>query len=245
MITDLDTLSPAARETARAWLDTAVAGLDLELRPVVREDLHDALCGLLDPGASPVDVQAVAAELGPVIDPTAEADAGLGSRRGSGEADRDPRVGTFAGVPYDWRPPTAERLRRRLWDPTNEKLAVPRVFGAGWDLNLGALAVRLGLIEPDAEDVPFDRTPEGAFALAAVLPVSLAGAVVLHYLVRGRSLPDLLPNHWGWRGAPDGWVRRGTATTMDIGAALGIAGAAVTAAVPGRSGPARAGVLAA
>lgn len=45
-------------------------------------------------------------------------------------------------VPYDLRPPTAERLRSRIWAPDDPRLIVPRAFGVGWTLNVGRL-VRL------------------------------------------------------------------------------------------------------
>lgn len=47
--------------------------------------------------------------------------------------------GHVVGVPYDFRLPTAERFRQRLWAPDNPCLVVPRVFGVGWTLNLGRL----------------------------------------------------------------------------------------------------------
>lgn len=47
--------------------------------------------------------------------------------------------GFVAGVvPYDFRPPTLDRLRETLWDPAGPALK-PRVFGVGWSLNLGRL----------------------------------------------------------------------------------------------------------
>jgi hypothetical protein len=46
--------------------------------------------------------------------------------------------GTLAGVvPYDLRPPTAERLRQGLLNPHTDALFVPQVFGIGWTLNFG------------------------------------------------------------------------------------------------------------
>ncbi len=46
--------------------------------------------------------------------------------------------GTLAGViPYDLRPPTAERLRDGLWNANNDALLVPQVFGVGWTVNVG------------------------------------------------------------------------------------------------------------
>lgn len=47
--------------------------------------------------------------------------------------------GAVAGVvPYDFRPPTPQRIRARLWDPDG-RLLTPHVFGVGWTLNLGRL----------------------------------------------------------------------------------------------------------
>jgi hypothetical protein len=44
--------------------------------------------------------------------------------------------GYFAGIPYDWRPPTVERLKQRWWNPDDSRLFTPRVWGWGYDLNL-------------------------------------------------------------------------------------------------------------
>jgi hypothetical protein len=45
--------------------------------------------------------------------------------------------GQVAGVvPYDFRVPTVERVRERLWDPYGGFVS-PQVFGVGWTLNLG------------------------------------------------------------------------------------------------------------
>jgi len=50
--------------------------------------------------------------------------------------------GHVAGVPYDWRPPTLERLRSTWWSPDDTKVLKPTAFGVGWDVNLGRV-VRL------------------------------------------------------------------------------------------------------
>jgi hypothetical protein len=47
--------------------------------------------------------------------------------------------GDVAGVPYDFRPPTPERLRRAYWDPDNPELFPPHPFGVGWGLNVARL----------------------------------------------------------------------------------------------------------
>ncbi len=49
------------------------------------------------------------------------------------------KTGTIMGIPYDLRPPTIERIRERVWNPDNPRIVVPRVFGAGWTINLGRL----------------------------------------------------------------------------------------------------------
>jgi hypothetical protein len=40
-------------------------------------------------------------------------------------------------VPYDFRVPTAARVKERFWDPEAAHLINPRVFGVGWTLNVG------------------------------------------------------------------------------------------------------------
>jgi hypothetical protein len=52
---------------------------------------------------------------------------------------KTPRTGTFAGVPYDWRPPTRARIKQRWWNPSEPRLLTPKVTGWGYDLNLARL----------------------------------------------------------------------------------------------------------
>jgi hypothetical protein len=59
--------------------------------------------------------------------------------------------GEVAGVPYDFRPPTAEKLRRSVWDPDNPKLVVPHAFGVGWSVNLARVAA---LAQPPEQAAP-------------------------------------------------------------------------------------------
>ena len=144
MITTLSALAPATRAAAESWLATATGTLDADLAAGLRDELQGALLEGLDADATPADVAALAARIGPLADDPVG-------------APHDRRVGTFAGIPYDWRPPTGARIKANLWDPASDRLFKPRSFGAGWDLNFGALAVKLGLLEPDAEDAPFTR----------------------------------------------------------------------------------------
>jgi hypothetical protein len=55
---------------------------------------------------------------------------------------RGGKTGTLRGIPYDWRRPTIERTRFRLWNPAESRLLVPRVFGMGWDINFARLLGR-------------------------------------------------------------------------------------------------------
>ncbi len=51
--------------------------------------------------------------------------------------------GRILYVPYDFRLPTLERVRDRLWSPDDERLLVPQVFGVGWTVNFGRLLALL------------------------------------------------------------------------------------------------------
>lgn len=49
--------------------------------------------------------------------------------------------GRVAGVvPYDFRPPTFDRLQRAWWSPDEERVFSESPFGVGWTLNFGRLA---------------------------------------------------------------------------------------------------------
>jgi hypothetical protein len=55
-------------------------------------------------------------------------------------ADKRTWHGTVGGfVPYDFRPPTLERMQRSWWNPGDERVLTPQVFGVGWTLNFGRL----------------------------------------------------------------------------------------------------------
>ena len=48
--------------------------------------------------------------------------------------------GRVAGVPYEFRPPTVERLKRSWWNAADERILTEPVFGVGWGINLLRLA---------------------------------------------------------------------------------------------------------
>ena len=58
------------------------------------------------------------------------------------------KTGRFLGMPYDWRRPTWERLKRGVWNSDERRVFVPKVYGWGYGLNLHEVARRLRLVEP-------------------------------------------------------------------------------------------------
>jgi len=55
-------------------------------------------------------------------------------------ADQREWHGDVGGVPYDFRPPTTERIKQSVWDPENPNLVTPMAFGVGWSVNLARVA---------------------------------------------------------------------------------------------------------
>ena len=43
-------------------------------------------------------------------------------------------------VPYDFRPPTWDRVREAYWDPSNPSLFTPALLGVGWTMNFARAA---------------------------------------------------------------------------------------------------------
>jgi hypothetical protein len=43
--------------------------------------------------------------------------------------------GRIAGIPYDFRIPTVERLRAAFWNENTSQVLVPQAFGMGWTIN--------------------------------------------------------------------------------------------------------------
>lgn len=55
--------------------------------------------------------------------------------------------GRIAGViPYEFRPPTLERVRAALWNPEGERIFTDRVLGVGWSINFGRVARLAGVV---------------------------------------------------------------------------------------------------
>jgi hypothetical protein len=56
------------------------------------------------------------------------------------------RTGKFLGVPFDWRRPSWQRVKQRMWNADDRRVLTPKSFGWGWDLNFYELFRRLRLI---------------------------------------------------------------------------------------------------
>lgn len=44
--------------------------------------------------------------------------------------------GRLAGIPYDFRLPTLQKLRDTFWNKDTSQVVMPPAFGIGWALNL-------------------------------------------------------------------------------------------------------------
>ena len=101
------------------------------------------------------------------------------------------------GVPIETRGWMNAEVRSRTWDPANPRIVVPRLFGAGWTLNLGALAVKLRLIRPDdaTHDV-LDLIPERAIRAAQSVPLVAACATTASLALLWRHLPAEVPSRF-------------------------------------------------
>jgi len=59
--------------------------------------------------------------------------------------DEEAQQQTFLGMPMRWEF-NPRKMARNYWNPDDERVFPPKVFGVGWDLNGHALMRRLGLI---------------------------------------------------------------------------------------------------
>lgn len=95
------------------------------------------------------------------------------------------------GLPVETRGPVSARVRSRTWNPESPRLVVPRLLGAGWTLNLGALAVKLRLLRPDdATSDVLDQVPERSVRAAQLAPLVVAGATAGALALVWKRMPD-------------------------------------------------------
>jgi len=54
--------------------------------------------------------------------------------------------GELAGfVPYEFRVPNRARIKASWWNPDEDRILTPMIWGIGWTINVGRLARRFGL----------------------------------------------------------------------------------------------------
>ena len=243
--TSLTDLAPDVRAILDRYftdVDAAMRPIDPEVAEATVEDLRQHALETLTPQATITDVEALVAELG---EPESFAN-GLRGADGAPCAGLEQPVddsapqGRFLGMPYDLRVPTTRRVTARWWSPADTRIIVPRVFGMGWTVNFGAVAVQLGLIEPDAEDVPFASVPESACFAMLLVPVGLTAAIAGSYLALRSRLPEALPSHWGVSGTVDAYSSQLSMFAWLLAMAAVPTVAALWAVASRRPGPTRA-----
>jgi len=57
---------------------------------------------------------------------------------------------TFLGMPMNWEW-DVRKMARNYWNPDDDRVFPPKVFGVGWDLNGHALLRRLGVMPSEAK----------------------------------------------------------------------------------------------
>lgn len=125
----------------------------------------------------------------------------------SGPVESPEPQGRVLGMPYDFRGASVRRVGERIWNPADSRVFVPRLFGVGWTVNFGAVAVKLGLIRPDeADEETFASAPGWSVAAVTAVPAVLAAATLMVLVASWGRLPAVLPVHWGLAGRPDGWA---------------------------------------
>lgn len=58
---------------------------------------------------------------------------------------------TFLGMPMNWEF-DLQKMARNSWNPDDNRLFPPKVFGIGWDVNVHAVLRRVGVL-PKQEEV--------------------------------------------------------------------------------------------
>ena len=61
-------------------------------------------------------------------------------------ADERTWTGNVSVFPYDLRIPTKQRLMERWWNPDDNRILTPKVFGVGWDINVFQVLKRVGVV---------------------------------------------------------------------------------------------------
>jgi hypothetical protein len=206
--------------TIEEYVAAVRAGL-VGLRAAERDEALAELESLLRADAERVGEAAAVAALGDSRTYAAGVVEALG-QASPDETDEGPQPrGRVLGMPYDFRGASVDRMNSRLWNPSDARIFMPRLFGVGWTVNFGALAVKLHLIRPDdTGDESFERIPSAAMVVALAVPVVLALATVTVAALTWSQLPAQVPIHWGASGRPDDWGDKALALGMLVAIAV-------------------------
>lgn len=202
--------------TSITTIDEYVAAVRAGLSGLRARDREDALAELKSLLRDVAERAGAAAAVAALGDPDAYAAGvrealGAGDRPSETEAGPQPQ-GRLLGMPYDFRGASVDRIGSRLWNSADPRIFMPRLFGLGWTVNFGALAVKLHLIRPDdTGDESFEAVPGVAVTVVLAIPALFAAAIVLAIAVSWSGLPAEVPVHWGVSGAPDDWAPKGLA----------------------------------
>lgn len=106
--------------------------------------------------------------------------------------------GTFRvlGVPASLDGVTSREARLGWFEPENPNLFVPRKIGVGWDLNVGALAVKLGLIRPDDSLPDLESYISDEDALGLTLAPLIGAATVTCAVAVASAKRDEVVSNW-------------------------------------------------
>ena len=210
-------MTPRLSDAATRYVDDVAAHLGSLPAAERRAALGD-LRELLTEGVDPED-------LGPAEDYAAA----LGVRREQGTSET---LGHVLGLPVDVRGTTDPHVRSRVFDPSDPRMFVPRVLGAGWRLNYGALAVRLGLLRPDDyDDEVLAHIPPGVARLTRAMPWIMAAKTAVWAAVAWRTGREV-PSNWDLSGRVSGWSDRRAVLPALVAIAAGSAAWASLAAAP-------------
>lgn len=136
----------------------------------------------------------------------------------------DKAEGELLGMPYDLRGLTSPGVRLRIFEPENPSLFVPRTMGLGWDLNLGAVAVKLGLIRPDDSLPDLDEyISQSATRVLLTLPAIGAVANIAAAAVASRKYQNLV-SHWSADLKPDAFTKSSKAVRTQVVLSVAAAG---------------------
>jgi hypothetical protein len=220
-MTDVKAMIASLPADAQVLVDAWVAELRAELRGVpdeardeIASEVVAHVADALGTDAGADEVASVLAEFGT----SSEYATAVREALDEGSEFRMPVTGRILGMPYEWRMPTTARVRSRWWDTSNSKVLVPKIFGVGWTINFGGLAVKLGLLHADDGDEPFESVPDSFMWTALAVPTVLVMAFVGIWFVKHGVASAQVPTHWGPSGAADGWSSKNSVLAITFAA---------------------------